>query len=108
LIGKSFGSRIALDIEQTLKNIDIKTLLLTPVDRTFQNISNDKKYTVISGSADTYVSGENIKMLAGSPNIDLHIIKDAGHSLAVENDFRASLKALDQICGIYERFFTGE
>ena len=103
-ISKSFGTLIAGEITKQFTSSDILNFFLTPVPSTIPYITK-AECTVVCGAADPYFSQKDVDKIAGNPHMKLVIVPGADHSLAIENDYRASLQVLMQVCETYDAFF---
>jgi len=106
-ISKSFGTLIAGKAAERFPAVEIKHLFLTPVSHTVPFIQKGD-CTVIYGAADSHFAESDAAQIAGVPKVQVVVLPGADHSLEIRGDFRASLRLLEQICGIYEAFVCGK
>ena len=104
-ISKSFGTLIAGEAAKRFPAAGIRHLFLTPVPSTIRFISGTD-CSVIYGAADHLFSKSDAAQIAYDPCVKLLVLPGAGHSLQIENDYRASLRLLAQICETYETFLS--
>ncbi|WBW96796.1 hypothetical protein [Oceanirhabdus sp. W0125-5] len=100
--GKSIGTVISGKVSDMINDINIKHIFLTPIKYTIPFIN---KYggPVIIGSKDKVFGQECIDIIQGNENINIEIIKNAGHSLEVD-DLEGTLnihKYVVKICDDY-------
>lgn len=106
-ISKSLGTKFAGEMSKQIGYDRIHNMFLTPIPDAAPYIC-ETECSVIYGSKDTFMSDEIVNKLRNFPNVGMHVIKDAGHSLEIQDDYLKSLEALTYTAKQYERFFTGE
>jgi len=106
-ISKSFGTIVAGEAARYFKTVNIRNMFLTPVASTIPYIS-DNACIVVYGTADPNFSQSHAAKISDNPSVKLLAIPGADHSLEIENDYRASLRILEQICENYGMFLGSE
>ena len=85
-ISKSLGTIFAGDISRLIGYGKIRNLFLTPIPAAVPHIL-ESDCSVIYGSKDTFLSDETVDQLLNCPNVDMHVIKEAEHSLEIRGDY---------------------
>jgi hypothetical protein len=96
LISKSMGHFISLRISEQLDIKRIKHICYTPIDI---NDSDIVKYecVVFTGTKDKWLSMAARNELANYSNVDFIQMKDAVHSLEIDDNYKQSIKILEYI-----------
>lgn len=102
-ISKSVGTIAAGKITEELGFDNIYNIYLTPVKYTIPFIKYGTNLT-ITGSKDNFFSMDDINSLDGFKNSELHIIKDADHSLEVKDDLDKNLDILKNVIHLCNNF----
>lgn len=98
-ISKSLGTSVAGNISELLGYDIINNMFLTPISHTIPHIIKSK-CTVVVGTDDKFFSKENIDLIATYSSVNLHTIKDAKHSLEVDDDCIKSIEILKDVTGL--------
>lgn len=106
-ISKSIGGEIAGDIAKNIGYENVRSFYLTPTPSTIQHMIEANVYTII-GTKDPIFSEKNIKALEDCKNIKMTLIKNAQHSLEVDNNIQESVEILGKVTAIYKEFFSAD
>lgn len=101
-VSKSLGTRVSGALAAEMPQ-PVRQFYLTPLLDAIDSILSTP-CTVVAGSADRWFTPSLHMGLKSSPIVDLHVIPDARHSLEIPDDYRRSLEALSQVCGLLENF----
>lgn len=102
-ISKSLGTSIAGEVNKLIGFEEIRNLFLTPTINTIPYIEN-LKCTVVVGTNDKFFPMEYIEKVKNLPFVDLNIIRNATHSLEIEDNYVESLEILGAVTRMCENF----
>lgn len=105
IAGKSLGSPLALDLAQMLDVEALSLILLTPVGAAMQANTGTRTLSII-GTADALYSADVVRVTDGK--VTWRVFENLSHSLIDENDWRHSMRALEEILEACEMFLRGE
>jgi hypothetical protein len=103
VVGKSLGTPLAAQVAKASDIDHTSLILLTPIGGAMQSIGTMNTLVII-GTADPLYSPEVVGAFDGMDHIHWRVFDDLNHSLAVENDWQASLTVLHPIMETCERF----
>lgn len=102
LIAKSFGTLVAGKLMNRLRR-PTKLVLFTPIRATLP-IMNGDRFIAFSGTADPYLTTDDIERWFGRSHKNYHLYGDANHSLEIEGDTNASIEILSDALNRIEAF----
>ncbi|WMJ81651.1 alpha/beta hydrolase [Clostridium sp. MB40-C1] len=103
-IGKSLGTIIQNELSKELVNYEQVHIYLTPVDKTFENITNHL-CLVITGTADNKINSFNMLKIEKMKNIELVKIDGGNHRLECSDTLK-SIEMLKETMKILREFIT--
>jgi len=106
-INKSIGHSVAFRVDERFTNLDIRHVCYTPLAIHVADIKK-RKCMVLTGTKDKWFSKEDVQELKNLRDVELVEVKNAVHSLEIDDDYHASLKILEKItdaCASYIQKF---
>ncbi len=104
-ISKSLGTLFAGEISDQRRDLDIKNLFLTPIEKTVPYLSN-KDCIAVTGSKDKSFPISCLDFVRNNTKSEIIIIDEANHNLETEISASVNLEILQQIVKICENFVT--